>query len=120
MKLLSRRTSGEPKRGGSSAATLSLYYASDVHGSERCWRKFLKAASFYGVDTLIMGGDLTGKAVVPIVRTEDGAYEARHLGERRRVSGEQLDELLESIRFNGMYPWVANREQVERHAADAE
>ncbi len=119
MKLISRQAR-KPKAGSSSAkATLSLYYASDVHGSERCWRKFLKAASFYSVDTLIMGGDLTGKAVVPIVRTDDGAYEARHLGERRRVSEDALESLQESIRFNGMYPWVADRDEVERHAADA-
>ena len=51
-------------------ATLQLYYASDVHGSDVCWRKFLGAGRFYGVQALIMGGDLTGKAIVPI--TVDG------------------------------------------------
>ena len=49
----------------SSAATLKLYYASDVHGSDLCWRKFLGAGRFYDVQALIMGGDLTGKAIVP-------------------------------------------------------
>ena len=49
--------------------TLELYYASDVHGSDQCWRKFLGAGRFYGVHALIMGGDLTGKAIVPIART---------------------------------------------------
>jgi len=122
MLLSSRRKTREPKAGTSSATeTLSLYYASDVHGSERCWRKFLRAASFYGVETLIMGGDLTGKAVVPVVRTEDGAHEARLLGESRRVTtDDELDQLLESIRFSGMYPWVTDREQVASHVADAE
>ena len=48
--------------------TLELYYASDVHGSDQCWRKFLGAGRFYGVQALIMGGDLTGKAIVPIER----------------------------------------------------
>ena len=50
--------------------TLSLYYASDVHGSELCWRKFLGAGRFYGVQALVMGGDLTGKAIVPVAVEE--------------------------------------------------
>ena len=48
---------------------MKLYYAGDVHGSEKCWRKFLGAARFYEVDTLIMGGDITGKLMVPVVAT---------------------------------------------------
>ena len=64
--------------------TLELYYASDVHGSEQCWRKFLGAGRFYGVQALIMGGDLTGKAIVPI--TVDGpAFTVRFLGEIGRA-----------------------------------
>jgi len=38
---LIRRKKREDKAG---AATLDLYYASDVHGSDQCWRKFLGAA----------------------------------------------------------------------------
>ena len=60
---LIRRKKRDDKAG---AATLDLYYASDVHGSDQCWRKFLGAGRFYGVSALIMGGDLTGKAIVPI------------------------------------------------------
>ena len=60
---LIRRKKREDK---AAAATLDLYYASDVHGSDQCWRKFLGAGRFYGVQALIMGGDLTGKAIVPI------------------------------------------------------
>ena len=68
------------------ASTLDLYYASDVHGSEQCWRKFLGAGRFYGVQALIMGGDLTGKAIVPI--TVDGpSFRVRFLGEDQSGSG---------------------------------
>ena len=42
---------------------MKIYYAGDVHGSEKCWRKFLNAAKFYEVDTLVMGGDITGKVL---------------------------------------------------------
>jgi uncharacterized protein len=99
--------------------TTSFFYASDVHGSDRCWRKFLGAAKFYNVDALIMGGDLTGKAMVPITRQANGTYTARFIGEQRRVSSaEQLSQLKDAVRFNGMYPWVAPPDEVQRHRDD--
>jgi Icc-related predicted phosphoesterase len=106
-------------RAGQAVATIELYYASDVHGSEQCWRKFLGAGRFYGVQALIMGGDLTGKAIVPIAESEDG-WSATFLGEKKTATTqEQLEELLGAIRYNGMYPWVAPAAEIARHAADA-
>ena len=67
----------------STAVTTSLYYASDLHGSDVCWRKFLGAGRFYGVDALIMGGDLTGKAIVPITRTDDASFSAKLMQEEQ-------------------------------------
>jgi uncharacterized protein len=100
------------------AKTLSLYYASDVHGSDVCWRKFLGAGRFYGVDALVMGGDLTGKAVVPVERRDDGSYATTFIGEQRVARSEdELGELLAAIRFNGMYPWVASGEEIAARRA---
>ena len=45
-------------------ATTTIYYVSDIHGSERCYRKFLNAAKFYKANVLVMGGDILGKAIV--------------------------------------------------------
>jgi Icc-related predicted phosphoesterase len=96
---------GKRKRSASEDQTLSLYYASDVHGSDQCWRKFLGAGRFYGVQALIMGGDLTGKAIVPIARNGSGTFTATFLGETRSGATEQdLQQLQEAIRSNGMYP----------------
>lgn len=110
MKLFRKRSSpGE---------TFRLYYASDIHGSDLCWRKFLGAGNYYKVQALIMGGDLTGKAVVPI--TKDGAaFSATFLGETRQGQGEQeLEQLLEAIRYNGMYPWLASAEEITFYRKD--
>jgi len=97
----------------------SLYYASDVHGSDQCWRKFLGAGRFYGVNALVMGGDLTGKAIVPITRGPDGVHHATMMGEVRTCRSErELDELREAIRYNGMYPWTASPADVERTGSD--
>ena len=46
---------------------MKIYFATDVHGSEICWKKFLAAGKFYDADTLILGGDMTGKAIIPII-----------------------------------------------------
>lgn len=107
------------KRKHSSEQSTDLYYASDLHGSEQCWRKFLGAGRFYGVSALVMGGDLTGKAIVPIAGTEDGAFTAEFLGERRSGHGSgELAELCEAVRYNGMYPWVATAEEIATCAGD--
>ncbi len=50
-----------------------IFFATDLHGSETCWRKFLNAAKFYDCDTLICGGDMTGKAIIPLVE-ENGNF----------------------------------------------
>ena len=51
-----------------------LFFATDVHGSEVCWRKFINSAKHYEADVLILGGDMTGKAVVPVVDLGSDRY----------------------------------------------
>lgn len=34
---------------------LKLFFASDVHGSDICWKKFLKVVDYYKVDLAILG-----------------------------------------------------------------
>jgi Icc-related predicted phosphoesterase len=46
---------------------MKIFSATDIHGSETCWRKFLNPAAFYRADLVVLGGDLTGKIMVPIV-----------------------------------------------------
>ena len=46
---------------------MKVFFATDIHGSEICWRKFLNSAAFYKADMVILGGDVTGKVMVPIV-----------------------------------------------------
>jgi uncharacterized protein len=98
-----------------------LFYAGDVHGSRVCWKKFVNAAAHYPADALVMGGDLTGKALVPIVRAGDGSYAARVIGEQRVArSAEELDQMQQAISTNGMYPLIVDQEEARRLAEDAE
>jgi Icc-related predicted phosphoesterase len=99
---------------------MKLYYASDVHGAEQCWRKFLGAGRFYSAEALIMGGDIAGKAIVPIELTGGGAFSAEFLGERHRgTTAEQLAELEAAVRYNGFYPYAAAPEELNRYRDDA-
>ena len=43
---------------------MRIFFATDIHGSDVCWRKFLNAGAFHKADVLVMGGDMTGKAMV--------------------------------------------------------
>src|SRR5215212_7951428 len=100
--------------------TTRLFYAGDVHGSRVCWKKFINAAAHYPADALVMGGDLTGKALVPIVRGGDGSYVTRVIGERRVArTAEELDEMQKAISTNGMYPHIVDPEEAQVLAEDA-
>jgi Icc-related predicted phosphoesterase len=68
-----------------------------------CWRKFLNAAKFYDADVLICGGDMTGKAIVPIVR-ENGHFTFSLAGVEQAVGAEQVGEIEAQIRRKGYYP----------------
>jgi Icc-related predicted phosphoesterase len=80
-----------------------VFFATDLHGSEMCWRKFLNAAKFYEADVLICGGDMTGKAIVPIVR-ENGHFTFTLAGEQQAVGSERVPEVEAQIRRKGYYP----------------
>jgi len=99
---------------------MRLFYAGDVHGSRLCWKKFVNAGAHYPAEALVMGGDLTGKGLVPIVRSGDGSYGAEVIGEQRVArTAEELDQLQRAISTNGMYPWIVDPEEAHLLAADA-
>jgi Icc-related predicted phosphoesterase len=80
-----------------------IFFATDLHGSETCWRKFLNAGRFYDADILICGGDMTGKAIVPIVQ-ENGNFTFTLAGEQQAVAAEQVGDVEAQIRRKGYYP----------------
>ena len=84
----------------------SVFFATDVHGSERTFRKFLNAGKHYEVDVVMLCGDLTGKMVVPIVKGPDGVYTSKLFGQEQKVSTEEeIRKLEEVISNNGFYPY---------------
>lgn len=84
----------------------TIYYASDVHGSERCFRKFLNAAQFYGARTLVMGGDILGKAIVFLEEARPGVYTTQEHGRQLEFTTEsELQAFEKRVADKGLYAY---------------
>lgn len=100
---------------------MQLFYAADMHGSERVWRKFLNAAAFYDADVLVLGGDITGKILVPVLEERPGRFVASVFGKVERVKKPaDLEDLEKRLRFNGYYPYRCSPEELEKLDEDSE
>lgn len=81
-----------------------LFFATDIHGSDICWKKFLASAAYYEADLLVLGGDLTGKAIVPLV-LEGGKAKATLLGSAYELEGEgAMLDFEKQVMSRGYYP----------------
>ena len=85
-------------------ARTRFYFITDVHGSNRCFKKFLNAANFYQAKVIILGGDITGKARVPLVEGGDGSYHCTFQGENLVLkTKEEVDTLVARAGDSGTY-----------------
>jgi Icc-related predicted phosphoesterase len=96
---------------------LRIFFATDVHGSDRCFRKFLNGAETYDADIVLLGGDVAGKGLVP-VRREQGSLNATVRGEKVSVPADERDRLYAEINMLGFYPVEMEEPEIERIAAD--
>ena len=95
-----------------------LYFATDLHGSSKCFRKFLNAGSAYRADVLVLGADLGGKAIQGIVRGARGRWHARFVGTDHDVNeGPELDALEKLIEDHGYYAYRAEPGELEARQA---
>jgi Icc-related predicted phosphoesterase len=97
-----------------------VFFATDIHGSDVCWRKFLNAGKFHQADVLIMGGDMTGKAMVPIVASAGGwdvtlQEQAHHL-----ATEDEVRSMERRVSDRGYYPVRVTRDELDAWSADAE
>jgi uncharacterized protein len=98
---------------------MKLFFVTDLHGSEICWRKFLNAGRFYNADVVILGGDITGKAMVPIVQRATGSWDASlqdHL-ETLETEGE-VERFARRVMDRGYYPIRVSDEEYRAMQVD--
>ena len=96
-----------------------IYFVTDLHGSSKCFRKFINAAPIYKADVLVLGGDLAGKALQTIVRQPGGRWACRFIGTDHLVEeGPDLAALERLIEDHGYYPYRAEPGELEARKAD--
>jgi Icc-related predicted phosphoesterase len=96
-----------------------IFFATDVHGSEICWKKFLNAGKFYKAEVLILGGDMTGKALVPIHQLPNGTWKGVLLQQEFLLENEdQVRDFEKRVGSRGYYPFRATPDLMQEFRAD--
>ncbi|MBD0318214.1 MAG: metallophosphoesterase, partial [Thermoleophilia bacterium] len=100
---------------------MRLFFATDIHGSDVCWRKFLNSGKHYGADVIVLGGDMTGKALVPIVHEGGDRWRATLLENRHEMTGdEEVARFEEAVSRRGYYPFRTTPEELRELQDDEE
>src|SRR5258707_3595493 len=93
---------------------MKVFFATDIHGSETCWREFQNAVAFYKADLVVLGGDVTGKMMVPIV-AHPGHWQVTVRGQEYRLETQQeLDDIQRQIRNSGSYPAIVSPDELQQ------
>lgn len=99
--------------------TTRLFFATDLHGSERTFRKFINAGKFYDANVLVMGGDITGKLLIPIIQEGNGNYRATLQGSIQHLTTEEeLKNLHDRIGLLGFYSQIMDEDEFKSLQAD--
>ena len=96
-----------------------ILFATDMHGSEGTWRKFLNASAMLKVDMAICGGDLTGKMIVPVVEGKDGKFAYYLMGKTHTIDSSGLEKVFKDIRGIGYYPYSTNEGEYKEMSEDS-
>jgi uncharacterized protein len=96
-----------------------VFFATDIHGSETCWRKFLNSGPHYRADVVILGGDMTGKALVPIVRDGGDRWHGTLQEQRRDIVGEEdVAAFEQDVMRRGYYPFRTTPDELQELERD--
>jgi len=94
----------------------TIFFASDLHGSEVCFKKFVAAAKFYGADTLLLGGDISAKIVVPIVSTGKQRYAAQFHGRAENLDETTISDFEQRAANSGLYTERMEADEYQHYA----
>jgi len=98
-----------------------LFFVTDLHGSELCFRKFISAISIYNADVAIALGDLAGKMVVPVFDNGNGSYDVNFLAQEIHLNNKtELDQQLAKINNIGFYPYITDKKEADHLRSNQE
>lgn len=96
-----------------------ILYGSDLHGSNAYFRKFIAAAMQYKANALMVGGDVTGKAMSPIIHQGGGRYIGHLFGRKEEITTTQeLEKFKVTVGNVGFYPIVLEKDEAEAMEKD--
>ncbi|HKW04269.1 MAG TPA: hypothetical protein VJN71_03115 [Nitrososphaerales archaeon] len=91
-----------------------ILFATDVHGSDPVWKKFIRGAEFYKADVLILGGDITGKSVVTVTDNQDGTYFTEFQEQKQDLKNKaEFDHFEGIVRRTGSYLYLGTKSDLE-------
>ena len=98
---------------------MRMFFATDIHGSEVCWKKFLNSGAHYKADVVVLGGDMTGKALVPVIDDGGGKWHSTLLDNREVLDGEDaVKEFEAAVIRRGYYPFRTDPDELRELSAD--
>src|ERR1700761_1911325 len=93
------------QQNGAGGSRTRLFFFTNLHGSDICFRKFLHAGATYEANVVIMGGDCTGKMIIPVVGSDAEGWRCDWAGRTvQPATPEEFAELEKQIKNNGLYP----------------
>src|SRR5437016_2395192 len=93
---------------------MKIFFATDIHGSSVCFLKLLNAHVFYGAEAIVLGGDMTGKDVVLIVKHPNGLYTSDFQGSPITFGSKRsLDEYIQRLENRGLYSHIATASEID-------
>ncbi|MBE3144019.1 MAG: hypothetical protein IMZ61_08870 [Planctomycetes bacterium] len=92
---------------------MTTFFSTDVHGSVVCWNKFICAGKFYKANVIILGGDITGKPIVPIVHQGNNTYREVLMDHESILYGQdEINDMIKRIRSRGYCPYLTNPDEI--------
>lgn len=83
-----------------------IIFATDAHGSEPVFMKRANAGKINKADAIVMGGDITRKMIIRLVRQSDDSFTAEFMGTKFTAkSTDEVQGLEKKIRTSGFYPY---------------
>lgn len=101
---------------------IRCFMCSDLHAANRTYRKLLNAIKMnvYEANVVLIAGDLTGKAIVPIIAQGNGRYSATFLDQQYTTETEtDLHTVKQNISDIGYYPFVTDQDEVDALSSDS-
>lgn len=91
--------------------------ASDFHGSDSVFRKFISVCMEYDAHAAIIAGDLVGKALIPVIRKGNGIYEGYlYDNKETATTNAELEKVKQKIANVGFYPVVMEPDEAQELA----